>query len=327
MHSPLAMQALAHFSDSAGPLPSRRMSSTPDTTAFGSASPRPAGAAIGQALKQAPHLVQASSMSSTRRGEGFFESGVLHRIRIAQITTARASVRNAVHDRHFWIAAAALRHHVLRRAVEFGEERVDRRGRRPGVISRSSLAASARNCGSFMVASNAARSAALRSAGMSGEVKNGRPTILPGDQEPQHLALLVARGALERHRHVRQVGILLQIELHQHVDLRQPVLLALEARPRPAAAAVDLAALHREIDVVAARIAGDELDLGAEHVAQDQRERVGIGADRAAAEAELALEHVVPGLDRRGLPGGADAGLAGDAAEPGELGRRRSWRR
>ena len=203
-----------------------------------------------------------------------------------------------------------------------------RSGRRAtGLISRSSLAASARNCGSFMVASNAARSAALRSAGMSGEVKNGRPTILPRDQKPQHLPLLVVRRALERHRHVRQIGVLLQIELHQHVDLRQPVLLALQARPRPAAAAVDLAALHGEVDVVAARIAGDELDLGAEHVAQDQREGVRIGADRAAAEAELALEHVVPGLDRRGLPGGADAGLAGDAAEPGELGRHRTWRR
>ena len=43
--------------------------------------------------------------------------------------------------------------------------------------------------------------------------------------------------------------------------LAQPVLLALEARPRPAAAAVDLAALHRKIDVVAARIAGDEAHL------------------------------------------------------------------
>ena len=65
------------------------MSSTPETTASGSASPRPAGAAIGQALKQAPHLVQASSMSSTRLGESFFESGVLHGIRIAQNRPAR----------------------------------------------------------------------------------------------------------------------------------------------------------------------------------------------------------------------------------------------
>src|SRR5947207_15052380 len=42
------------------------MSSTPDTTACGSASPSPAGPVIGQAEKHAPHLVQASSMSSTR---------------------------------------------------------------------------------------------------------------------------------------------------------------------------------------------------------------------------------------------------------------------
>jgi hypothetical protein len=66
MHSPLAMQALAHFSDSAEPLPNRRMSSTPETTAFGSAPPSPAGSAIGQTSKHLPHLVQASSTSSTR---------------------------------------------------------------------------------------------------------------------------------------------------------------------------------------------------------------------------------------------------------------------
>src|SRR3954466_9267719 len=66
MHSPLSVQALAHLSDSAGPAPERTMSSTPDTTAVGSAPARPAGPAIGQALKQAPHFVQASSISSTR---------------------------------------------------------------------------------------------------------------------------------------------------------------------------------------------------------------------------------------------------------------------
>src|SRR5262245_8989893 len=66
MHSPLATQALAHFCETSGPLPSLRMSSTPDTTAFGSASAMPAPPVIGQAVKQAPHLVQASSMSSTR---------------------------------------------------------------------------------------------------------------------------------------------------------------------------------------------------------------------------------------------------------------------
>ena len=49
-----------------GPGPSATMSSTPDTTAWGSASPSPAGPVIGQAVKHAPHLVQASSISSTR---------------------------------------------------------------------------------------------------------------------------------------------------------------------------------------------------------------------------------------------------------------------
>ena len=78
MHSPLAMQDLAHFSDSAAPLPNRRMSSTPETTAFGSAPPRPAGAgdrtgreagaAFGAGVE---HVVDAA-------GQGFFESGVVH---------------------------------------------------------------------------------------------------------------------------------------------------------------------------------------------------------------------------------------------------------
>ena len=66
MHSPLSMQAFAHFCASSGPSPRRTMSSTPAITAFGSASPRPAGAAIGQAAKHAPQRVQASSMSPMR---------------------------------------------------------------------------------------------------------------------------------------------------------------------------------------------------------------------------------------------------------------------
>ena len=42
------------------------MSSTPVTVAEGSAAVRPAGSVIGHAAKQAPHLVQALSISSTR---------------------------------------------------------------------------------------------------------------------------------------------------------------------------------------------------------------------------------------------------------------------
>src|SRR4029077_2915731 len=66
MHSPLMMQLLAHLRDSSGPTPCRTMSRTPVTTSRGSALPIRAAAVLGQAVKQAPHLVQASSMSSTR---------------------------------------------------------------------------------------------------------------------------------------------------------------------------------------------------------------------------------------------------------------------
>src|SRR5947209_1679364 len=66
MHSPLMMQLLAHLRAVSGPVASRTMSRTPAMTSCGSASLIPAAPVIGQALKQAPHLVQASSMSSTR---------------------------------------------------------------------------------------------------------------------------------------------------------------------------------------------------------------------------------------------------------------------
>ena len=117
------------------------------------------------------------------------------------------------------MAAAALLHHLLGRAVKIGEKRVDRRAASTGVTSRSSFAASARNCASFMVASNAARSAALRSAGMSG-VREERPAEkLARGQKPQHLPLLVVRRAIDRPWHLRDIGVLLHRELRQQIDL------------------------------------------------------------------------------------------------------------
>ena len=86
------------------------MSSTPVTTAYGSASPRPAGSAIGQAVKQAPHLVQASSMSSTRPVRACSNPAVLHRTRIAQNWgDGEHGPVAAVVTNYFWIAATALR--------------------------------------------------------------------------------------------------------------------------------------------------------------------------------------------------------------------------
>src|SRR5262245_53087023 len=66
MHSPESTHELAHLRDMSGPVPMRTMSSTPAIASRGSASAMPAGALIGQASKHLPHLVQASSMASTR---------------------------------------------------------------------------------------------------------------------------------------------------------------------------------------------------------------------------------------------------------------------
>ena len=68
-------------------------------------------------------------------------------------------------------------------------------------------------------------------------------------------------------------------------------------------------------------IAGDELQLDAEHVAHERRIGVGVGAGAFAADREAQLQRVLPGLDRRRVPGRAQRNLVGAAAEPGELGR------
>src|SRR5262245_56058143 len=66
MHSPESTQELAHLRETSGPSPERTISSTPAIAACGSAPATPAAPVIGQASKHLPHLVQASSMASTR---------------------------------------------------------------------------------------------------------------------------------------------------------------------------------------------------------------------------------------------------------------------
>src|SRR5262249_43813146 len=66
MHSPESTQELAHLREASGPSPVRTMSSTPAIVACGSASAMPAAPVIGHASKHLPHLVQASSIASTR---------------------------------------------------------------------------------------------------------------------------------------------------------------------------------------------------------------------------------------------------------------------
>src|SRR4029077_9037448 len=86
----------------------------------------------------------------------------------------------------------------------------------------------------------------------------------------------------------------------------------------PAAATIDLTALDGEVHLAAAWIAGDEPHLGAEHVLQNACEVVRIRAGAFAGQGERLGQHVLPGLNRRRVPGRAQAGIAGDTADPGE---------
>src|SRR6202022_355752 len=69
---------------------------------------------------------------------------------------------------------------------------------------------------------------------------------------------------------------------------------------------------------VAAGIAGDQFDLGTEDILQDARKTVRLGARSFARERKRLGQDVLPGLDRRRVPGCAQARARGDAAEPGE---------
>src|ERR1051326_1366199 len=94
----------------------------------------------------------------------------------------------------------------------------------------------------------------------------------------------------------------------------------LDARPRPAAAALHLAALHRKPDLVAARIAGDDLHLGAEYAVDDARKLIGVRRGAGAADDQLALLQVLELGDAGGAPGDAERDLVVGAADPIELG-------
>jgi hypothetical protein len=92
-----------------------------------------------------------------------------------------------------------------------------------------------------------------------------------------------------------------------------------DARPRPAATTLDLAAFHGERDVIAAGIAADDLELGAENTVENARKLIGIGSLAGATDDELLFERIFKLGDAARLPGDADAHLVVGAADPGEL--------
>ena len=131
--------------------------------------------------------------------------------------------------------------------------------------------------------------------GHAGRRHIGTSHHLPAEDQPQDLPLLVVARQVHHQRHVRQVGVLGERELHQQVEalVAHPVLMrGLDGRPWEAATAEHLAALHRDVDLGAAGIAGDHLELGAEHVVEDRGELIGVVGGAAGADDELALLHV-----------------------------------
>ena len=66
MQSPVSAQPFAQAIDACGPSPPRRMSSTPEITAFGVGVADAGRAVIGQISTHLPHFVQASSISLVR---------------------------------------------------------------------------------------------------------------------------------------------------------------------------------------------------------------------------------------------------------------------
>ena len=173
-----------------------------------------------------------------------------------------------------------------------------------------------------MVASKARRSAWTRAAGTFGGRKNGRPYSSRAS---------ISRSAARCPRSWRRSrnigtsgssGILRERPLRQHADLllRDPAGIdRLERRP-VGDGAVHLAALHREVDLRRALVAGDDLELEAEQ--RDWRARGNRTGSSPAPAPPITVSLVRASssdLRRRGVPDIHHLRLAVRAAEPVEL--------
>src|SRR3954466_7191880 len=93
----------------------------------------------------------------------------------------------------------------------------------------------------------------------------------------------------------------------------------LDARPRPAAAPVHLATLHRERDVVTARITAHEAKARAEDPVHHAREKIRVRRRAGASDDELARIELLEARDPALRPGHAHAHLVVRASNPAEL--------
>ena len=165
-------------------------------------------------------------------------------------------------------------------------------------ISARWVCASLMNSGSFNVRSKARRSAATRSGGTPGVVAIGRPTTVAFDMNSSTACSSGVFAFCSRSSGTSgrsgsfsmPTWMIGMIHFFCDVFRRDRDV----ARPRIGRAPFDLAALHREVDVAAVRIAEDDPDPGAEDVVVDRRhlhrDRSGLGR----ADGGLALDEVGP---------------------------------
>src|SRR5438477_6362270 len=97
----------------------------------------------------------------------------------------------------------------------------------------------------------------------------------------------------------------MQRELHHDAD--RPIVQPLfsrgdDTRPGPAAAPLDFAALHGQIDIRPSRIAAHEPDLGAEHTANRLGELIGVGGPAGAPNGDLFRKQLIESLDAGAFP-------------------------
>jgi hypothetical protein len=106
-------------------------------------------------------------------------------------------------------------------------------------------------------------------------------------------------GVVQRQRHIEVVLVLLQSELHKHVDLL--VLHPLRTRhfqrdESHRAESLRLAALHGQQGFGRAGIAGDDLELRLQDVVEQSREQHGVAGGAGAADDQFALQQIVEGF-------------------------------
>ncbi len=152
-----------------------------------------------------------------------------------------------------------------------------------------------------------------------------RPAVFqPRDEQLERRTVGIVLRKVEHHRNVRKIGMLLERPLRDHVDFLFLHPIAVERqqrRPVGRTVAVDLAAFHREMDVLRAFVAGDDLEFVVEHRVGEHRVVVLRGAGRLRAGHHFGVGDVGERLHRRGVPHIGHLRFAVGAAEPHHLHR------